>query len=52
MPGTTTFDNFMIFFRDQTTKAQLYLFAEKLSSNTYYVHTNDNTIAITAYYVS
>lgn len=52
LPGVSLFDNFQILFKDQTTKEQLLLGVEKLSSNTYYVYCNDNTVALTAYYVN
>lgn len=52
MPGTAVFDNFFPEFKDQATKQKLHLGVEKLSSNTYYVYCNDNTIDITAYYLN
>lgn len=52
LPGASVYDNFMIFFKDQATKNQLLLGVEKLSSNTYYVYCNDNSLSITAYYVN
>lgn len=50
MPGTITYDDYSIQFRDTTTKEIYYLQAEKVSSNTYYVYVNDNTKALTAVY--
>lgn len=53
LPGTMLFDDYAILFRDQASpKKQLFLDVEKISSNTYYVYTNDNTISVTAYYLS
>lgn len=52
MPGTTLYDNYFMVYRDQTTKEQLFLATEKISSNTFYVYTNDNSLAITVYHLS
>ena len=52
MPGTAVYDNFVMIFKDQATKQQLMLGVEKVSSNTFYVYCNDNTLSITAYYLN
>ena len=53
LPGTMLFDDHAIIFRNQASpKKQLFLDVEKISSNTYYAYTNDNTVSVTAYYLS
>lgn len=53
MPGTMLFDDYLVLFKDQATgKKQILLEAEKVSSNTYYVYCNDDSLSITAYYLS
>lgn len=52
VPGTMLYDEYIIVFRDQASpKPQLHLGVEKVSSNTYYVYCNDNTLSITAFYL-
>lgn len=50
LPGLFTYDGRNISFRKATTGEILYLHAVKASSNTYYVYTNDNTLAAVAIY--
>jgi len=50
LPGLFTYDGRNISFRKATTGEILYLHAEKVGSNTYYVYTNDNTLAAVAIY--
>lgn len=53
MPGTILFDEYIVDFKNQASpKERLFLSTEKVTSNTYYVFINDNTVAITAYYLS
>lgn len=51
--GGNLFDSFATpVFKDQTTKVQYFLGVERVSTTTYYIYTNDNTIAVTAYYLT
>lgn len=52
IPGGKTYDNSFILFRNTADKSQMFLGVEKASNTTYYVYINDNTIDVTAYYVS
>lgn len=52
VPNSKNVSNGFVVFKDSTTFAQLYLEAEYVSITTYYVYTNDNSISLTAYYVS
>lgn len=52
VPNGKTFDNSIIIFRHGTSKKQMYLDVEPVSSNTYYVYINDSTVSVTAFYVS
>ena len=51
LPGTLTYDGRGIFFKDSTTGHMLNLKVEKVSSTTYDVYINDNTVSLTAIYV-
>lgn len=51
-PTAMTFDNYFMVFRDTTTKNQMILAVEKVSSTTFYVYINDNTKDVTIYYLS
>jgi hypothetical protein len=52
MPGSMLYDEYMIVFKHSTSKEQMFLKVEKVSSNTYYVYINDNSVSLTAYYLS
>lgn len=52
VPNGKTYDNSIILFRHSVSKKQMYLEVEPVSSNTYYVYINDNTVSLTAFYVS
>lgn len=52
VPNGKTYDNSVILFKTTVEKFQLMLDVEKVNSNSYYVYVNDNTLNITAYYVS
>lgn len=53
IPGTSLYDDNIIVFRNQAApKPQMFLATEKASSNTYWVYINDNSVSITAYYLS
>lgn len=45
-----TFDDYVPTFRDQATDRQLFLQTQKVSSSTYYVYCNDNTIDLDILY--
>lgn len=51
MPGVITFDTHAIELRNSATNRKLFLDVEKVTSNTYYVYVNDNTLNLTALYV-
>jgi len=51
MPPALTWNERNVSFRDYTTGEILYLEAVKVSVNTYYVYTNDNTLSAKAMYV-
>lgn len=40
MPGTLDFDNYVIVIKDPTTKDQVYLSVEKVTSTSFYIYTN------------
>jgi len=50
LPGLFTYDGRNISFRKATTGEILYLQTEKISSNSYYVYSNDNTLNATIIY--
>lgn len=52
VPSGKTYDNSVIIFRNTSTKSQMFLGVEKVSATTYYVYINDNSVDVTAYYVS
>jgi len=55
MPSSPTamlYDNYFIVCRDTTSKNQMLLAIEKVSSNTFYVYINDNSKDVTIYYLS
>jgi hypothetical protein len=52
IPNGKLYDNSIIVFRNTVTKSQLFLGVTKLDPGTYNVYSNDNTLNITAYYVS
>jgi hypothetical protein len=53
MPGALQYDDYLIIFKlNASPYQQMLLTTEKVSSNTYYVYCNDNTVNITAYYLS
>ena len=51
LPGSLTYDNIAIEMR-LSTGERVYPNVEKVSSTTYYVYTNDNSVAFTAVYAS
>jgi hypothetical protein len=52
VPNGKLYDNSVIIFRNTATKSQMFLGVEKVSATTYYAYINDNTVNVTAYYVS
>lgn len=50
LPGTLTFDAVSMEFRITSSKYLIYPTVEKVTSTTYDVYTNDNTIGMTAIY--
>ncbi len=52
VPNGKLYDNSVIIFRNTATKSQMFLGVEKVSATTYYTYINDNTVNVTAYYVS
>lgn len=53
MPGSALYDNFGMLFKDSTSKEIMHGIAvTKVSSNTYYVYCNDNSVGLTVYYVN
>ena len=51
VPGAITIDDKVPVFKDPTTLERYYLPIEKVTAATYYVYCNDNTVAVTAYYL-
>jgi hypothetical protein len=52
MPGALLYDDYDIRFKDGTSKEPIFLGITKNSANTYYVYCNDNTVTLTAFYLS
>ena len=52
VPNSKLYDSFVIVFKNTSSKAQMFLEVEKVSSTTYYVYINDNSVDVTAYYLS
>lgn len=52
MPAGILYDDYQILFKDSTSKEQMLLAVTRQSSNTYYVHCNDSSVGLVAYYVS
>lgn len=51
-PGTMVYTDKMIIFRNQAAGKQVFfLCTEEVSSNTFYVYCNDNTVSLTAYFI-
>jgi hypothetical protein len=50
LPGTLTYDAISMEFRITSSKHIIYPTIEKVSSTTYDIYTNDNTIGVTAIY--
>jgi hypothetical protein len=52
MPGTLTYDAVGMQFRITSSKHVIHPTIEKVSANTYDIYTNDNTIGVTAIYLT
>lgn len=53
MPGTLVYNNYDIVIKNNdATRERLFLAIEKVSSNTFYVYCNDNSIGFIVHYVS
>lgn len=52
LPASLSYDTIQIFFRDPTSGETYWLRHEKVSASTFYVYINDNSLSLTAVYVS
>jgi len=52
LTGSLQYDDYQITFKHGTSKETMLLGVERAGATTYYVYCNDNTVTLTAFYVS
>lgn len=52
VPNSKNVSNGFVVFKNSSTFSQMFLQTEYVSATTYYVYINDNSVSLTAYYLS